>query len=316
MGQSNPIRRTLKEYSIISLGLIIYSFGFTTLLIPAQTVPGGGGGIASLIYYALGSPSGFLSVGTLYFLVNAVMLAVGVLVIGPKFGVKTIYAIVFNSMMMNIFGAYLPENLLGLSAAGGDQLLMVILGGVFCGIGVGFCFTQGGSSGGTDIVAMMVNKYYPISFGRVIMACDLIIITCSVLVFKGDLKPAIYGFVTMAAVGYTIDLITSGSKQSVQIFIFSPKYKQIGDRIIAEAHRGVSFLDAQGGFTGQPQKVTMVICRKTEQSQIYHIIKEEDPEAFISTGSVSGVYGKGFEALRTKSSQTSAATKTETLKTK
>lgn len=300
MSKNHPVFTIFKEYGLISLGLLIYSFGFTTLLIPAQTVPGGAGGIASLIYYGLGSPSGgFLTVGTLYFLVNAVMLSVGLMVVGPKFGIKTVYAIIFNSIMMNLFGQLLSPDLLGLSAQNGDQLLMVILGGVFCGVGVGTCFTQGGSSGGTDIVAMIINKYYPISFGKVIMACDFIIIMCSVIVFKGDLKPAIYGFVTMAAVGYTIDLVTSGTKQSVQIFIYSPHYKAIGDRIISEAHRGVTYLNGEGGYTGQTQKVTLVVCRKTEQSQIYHIIKEIDPNAFITAGSVMGVYGKGFDMLRT-----------------
>ena len=296
----NKIGVIIKEYSLISIGLIIYSFGFTALLIQSNTVPGGAGGIASLIYYALGNPTGLLSVGTLYFCVNAVLLTIGIFVVGPKFGIKTIYAIVFNSIVMNIFEATIPTDLLGLSAAGGDQLLMVILGGVFCGLGVGICFMQGGSSGGTDIVAMMVNKYYNISYGRVIMACDLIIITFSVVVFRGDLKPAIYGFVTMAAVGYTIDMIVSGSRQSSQIMVFSNKYKEIGDRVIAEAHRGVTYLHGEGGYTGAQQKILTVVCRKTEQSAIYHIIKEIDPDAFITSAAVTGAYGKGFEALKIK----------------
>ncbi|MFI3294471.1 MAG: YitT family protein [Rikenellaceae bacterium] len=298
---SNPKLILLKEYLLIIIGLIAYAFGFTALLIPAQTVTGGAGGISALIYYALGSPTtGFLTVGTLYFLVNAVLLSIGLMVIGPKFGIKTIFAIIFTTIMMNIFGAVLSEGLLGLSAAEGDQLLMVILGGVMCGFGVGICFTQGGSSGGTDIVAMMVTKYSSISFGRVLMMCDFTIILCSILVFKGDLKPSIYGFVSLAAIGYTVELITSGNKQSVHMFIFSSKYKVIGDRIINEAKRGVSYLEAEGGFTGQPQKITMVVCRKTQQSQIYRIIKEEDPQSFISTASVSGVYGEGFEALKVR----------------
>ncbi len=298
--------RLLKEYGLITIGLIAYAFGFTTLLIPAQTVPGGAGGISSLIFYAIGSPhEGFLTVGTIYFIVNAILLTIGVMLIGPKFGVKTIYAVIVTTLMMNLFDIFLPNDLLGLSAGEGDQLLMVILGGVMCGFGVGICFTQGGSSGGTDIVAMIVNKYTNISFGRVIMMCDFIIIITSILVFKGDLKPAVYGFVTLATVGYTIDMVTSGSKQSVQMLIFSQKHKAIGDRIISEAKRGVSYLDAEGGYSGQSQKIVLVVCRKLQQSEIYRIIKEEDPQAFISTASVSGVYGQGFEALkvRNKTSQ-------------
>lgn len=297
----SSIKITIKEYLIISIGLLIYSFGFTTLLIPANTVPGGGGGIASLVFYAIGSPeSGFLTIGTLYFLVNAVLLIIGLIFIGPKFGVKTIYAIVFNSIMMNIFEYTIPAGILGLSATAGDQLLMVILGGAMCGCGVGLCFMQGGSSGGTDIIAMIVNKFHNISYGRVIMACDLIIITCSLLVFKGDLKPAIYGFVTLATVGYTIDLVMSGSRQSSQIMVFSPHYKEIGDKIIVEAHRGVTYINGEGGYTGKEHKIVMVVCRRSEQSGIYHIIKDIDPNAFITSASVTGAYGEGFEILKVK----------------
>ena len=300
MSAKHPALQGVKEYLLISLGLVIYSFGFTALLIPAQTVPGGAGGIASLIYYGLGEPGGWLSIGTLYFVVNGVLLVMGLMVIGPKFGIKTIYAIMFNSLMMNVFEMTLPPGLLGLSAGAGDQLLMVILGGVLCGIGVGTCFSQGGSSGGTDIIAMMVNKFYNISFGKVIMACDLIIIMCSVAVFKGDLKPAIYGFVTLASVGYTVDMFLSGSKQTSQVMIFSPKYQEIGKAIIGEVGRGVSYLNGEGGFTGAPQKITMVVCRKSEQSQVYRVIKQIDPQAFVTVGSVMGVYGKGFDALKVK----------------
>lgn len=296
----SKLKTGVKEYVIISIGLVIYAFGFISLLLPAKTVPGGAGGISTLLYYTLGEPGGWLSVGTLYFLVNTVLLTIGIIVIGPKFGIKTFFAVIFISLVMNIFEATLPPDVLGLSADGGDKLLMVILGGVCCGLGVGMCFSQGGSSGGTDIIAMIVNKYHNISFGKVIMLCDVIIISCSVIVFKGDLKPAIYGIVTLATVGYTIDVFISGTKQTSQIMIFSTKYKEIGDAIIKEIGRGVSYLDGEGGFTGAPQKITMVVCRKTEQSNVYRVIKSIDADAFVTVGSVMGVYGKGFDPLKVK----------------
>ncbi len=302
MGKSlqGNLQKTIKEYFIITLGLVLYAFGFITMLIPANTVPGGAGGISSLIFYALGSPSGYLTVGTIYFLVNAVLLIFGLIIIGPKFGIKTIYAIVVISLMMNVFEMTLPPNFLGLSASAGDQLLMVISGGVMCGVGVGACFMQGGSSGGTDIIAMIINKYKNISFGRIIMACDALIIICSVWVFRGDLKPAVYGIVTLASVGYTIDVVISGSRQSSQIMVFSPKYKEIGDRIISDAHRGVTYLYGEGGYTGAEQKIVNVVCRRSEQSEIYRIIKDVDPDAFITSAAVTGAYGKGFEILKVK----------------
>lgn len=289
----------LKEYAIITLGLALYAFAFTTLLIKADTVPGGAGGISSLIYYGLGQPeTGFLTVGNIYFMVNLVLLAIGLIIIGPRFGAKTVYAIIMISVLMNIFQHIIPADFTGLSAENGDQLLMVILGGVLCGGGVGICFMQGGSTGGTDIIAMVVNKYRNISFGKIIMACDIIIVSTSIIVFKGDLKPAIYGVVVIAAVGSTIDMVLSGSKQSTQIMVFSPKYKEIGERIISEANRGFTYFNGEGGYTGSPQKIVSVVCRKTEQAKIYKIIKEIDPEAFITSAAVTGAYGKGFEALR------------------
>lgn len=289
------IFREVRAYIIISIGLLCYSFGFTAMLVNAGIVTGGAGGMGTLLYYAFGQQ---LDVGIYYFLVNVVLILIGIPIIGFKFGFKTIYAIIFNSIALSLMQHYLPADLLGMDP-NTDKLLMAIMGGALAGFGVGTCFTQGGSSGGTDIIALIVSKYRNISLGKIIMVCDIIVIACSYFVF-GQLKPIIYGFVTMAVIGYTVDLVMSGSRQSVQIMVFSPQYMVIGDRIIAEANRGVSYLHSEGGFTHQPQKVVMVVCRKSEQSLIYHIIKETDPDAFISAGSVSGVYGKGFEALKLK----------------
>ncbi len=294
-------QQTLKEYTLITLGLILYAFGFVTLLLPAQTVPGGAGGVSTLLFHLMGgtghSPLDF---GTIYFLVNAILLSIGTLIIGFRFGIKTIYAVVVISTLMNLFTSIIPADFTGLSIEGGDQLLMVIMGSIMCGVGVGLCFTQGGSSGGTDIIAMVINKFYNISFGRVIMICDVIIISCSILVFKGDLKPAIYGFVTLGIIGYTIDLVISGTKQSSQIMVYSQNCKDIGKVLMAEAKRGVTYLHADGGYTGNEIRVLTMVCRKNEQSKILQIIKSVDPEAFITSASVMGVYGKGFDTLKVK----------------
>ncbi|MEG1608047.1 MAG: YitT family protein [Mucinivorans sp.] len=296
MGQNLTLKKVLREiktYGIISVGLIIYSFAFTTMLLPAGIVSGGAGGLGMLLYYAFGE---HLTLGVYYFIVNAVFIFFGVIIIGPKFGIKTIYAILFNTMALSLMQLYIPPDILGMNPET-DKLLLAILGGVSAGVGIAFCFTQGGSSGGTDIIAMIINKYRNISLGKIIMMCDVLIITSSYFVF-GEIKPIIYGFVTMGMVGYTIDLVLSGSKQSAQIMIFSNKYDEIGHKIIHEAHRGVSYLNGEGGFSGQPQKVVVVVCRKSEQSEIYRIIKEVDPNAFITVGSVMGVFGKGFDSLR------------------
>lgn len=276
----------------------MYSFAWTALLIPAKVVGGGVGGIGTIVYYATSSAEGGggIPVGVTYLVVNLVLLAFGFWVLGPKFGAKTIYAIIFNSVALTLMQELLPANLMGLQ---GDKLLSAILGGGIAGVGVGFCFSVGGSSGGTDIIAMIINKYRNVSLGKLIMLMDVVIVGSSYIIFR-DLPTVVYGYVTMVTLGYSIDMVLSGSKSSSQIMIFSPRYEEIAHRIIHDVNRGVTILDATGGYSGTPQKVVMVVCRRGEASNIYSIIKDTDPDAFITVGSVMGVYGKGFEALKTK----------------
>ncbi len=291
------MRREIRAYLTMVIGLILFCVAFTTLLIPAKIVAGGVGGISTIIYYVstLGGGGG-IPVGISYFVINAFLLLLGFYIIGPRFGTKTIFAICVNSLLLYIFQEHVPVDLMGLQD---DKLLSAVLGGGLIGVGVGLCFSVGGSSGGTDIVAMIINKYRNVSLGKLIMLIDVVIIGCSYFVFR-DLPTMVYGYVTMAAMGYAVDLVLSGTRSSTQVMIFSPKYEQIADRILTEVHRGVTVLDATGWYSKSPQKVVMVICRRTETSRVYQVIKEIDPKAFISVGNVMGVYGEGFEALRTK----------------
>ncbi|CDN31543.1 Transporter [Mucinivorans hirudinis] len=295
--KANKILSEFRSFLIISVGLMIYSFAYTTLLIPAKVMGGGATGVGVIVYYLTGGEAGGgLPVGMTYLLFNAVLLTIAMFVVGPKFGIKTIYAIGFNSVALTMMQKFIPITLLGLQ---GDPLLSAILGGALAGLGIAICFSQGGSSGGTDIIAMIVNKYRDISLGRVIMMVDVVIIGCSYFVFY-ELSTIIYGYVTMGVLGYTIDLVMNGNKQSVQIMIFSTKSEEIAQVIIGSSTRGVTLLDGVGAYTKNPQKVAVLVCRKNEANIFYKIIKEVDPHAFITSASVMGVYGKGFEPLRTK----------------
>jgi len=288
--------REIKSFAIITIGLIIYSFAWTNILASANIMGGGGGGIAMLIYYLTGGENGGIPIGVSYLMINAVLVTIAMFIIGPKFGVKTIYAMLAISGLMTGMQLYLPSDILGL---GGDKLLSAILGGGLAGAGIALCFMQGGSSGGTDIIAMIVNKYRNISYGRILMLCDVIILGLSVFIFK-NITALIYGYVVVGVFGITLDFIIAGNKQSSQIMIMSKKYEEIADRIVVELHRGVTVLQATGWYTKKEQKVLMVACRKNQTTQIYRIIKEVDPQAFITVGSVMGVYGEGFENLRAK----------------
>jgi len=292
----NAIWKEVRSYAIITFGLLIYSFGWTNILASANVMGGGGGGIAMLIYYLTGGENGGIPIGISYLIINAVLVTTAMFIIGPKFGIKTIYAMLVISGMMTVMQLYLPPNLLGLAD---DKLLSAILGGGLAGVGISIIFMQGGSSGGTDIIAMIVNKYRNISYGRILMLCDVVILGISVFIFK-NITALIYGYVVVGVFGLTLDFIIAGNKQSSQIMIVSKMYQEIADKIVFDVHRGVTVLEATGWYTKKEQKVLMVVCRKNETTQVYRVIKEIDPQAFITVGSVMGVYGEGFDNLRTK----------------
>ena len=234
-----------------------------------------------------------LQIGTMVFIVNGILLLLGGFIVGWNFGIKTIYCIIAISLSMNFWQTTLDgQNIFGNL----ENFPMVILGGIIAGIGIALCFLQGGSSGGTDIVAMIINKYHTISYGRILILTDFVIIGSSLLVGY-TLDAVIYGFVMTAVVGYTVDMIMAGNQQSSQVFIITPDYERMAKAIVEDAHRGVTLLDSVGGYSHQSSKVVMVVCRKRETTQILNLVKRIDPSAFISVGSVMGVYGKGFDAL-------------------
>ncbi len=291
--------RTIKSYLLISLGILLYTFTITAVFKPAGIMTGGMAGLGMLVNYATG---GFVPIAYTMFIVNGILLAIAFYMIGGSFGAKTIYAIVLISLVMGFQEEIVPkmlewsgrETLLGLEH---DKLLSAILGGAGAGAGVTMILSQGGSSGGIDIVAMIVNKHRNVSYGKMVVLCDFIIMGSSVLILR-DITAAIYGYVSVATFGWTADALLAGNKQSSQIFIISKNYRQIAERISREVRRGVTLLDGEGWYTKEQMKMVMVVCRKNETQMLFRVIKECDPEAFITVASVMGVYGLGFETLK------------------
>lgn len=289
------VKRTVKEYVIMALGVMLYAFAWVGIIIPADGVGGGASGMALLIYYATGGAAGGgIQIGISYFVINALLLVAATFIIGAKFGIKTIFCIILASISMSAMQQWIPADLLGLSS---DKLLSAILGGATAGFGIALVLMQGGSTGGTDILAMIINKYRNISYGKVIMAADFIIIGCSYFIFK-DLPTIIYGYVLTGAFSVTADWMLAGNKQSAQIFINSPKYAEIADMITENLHRGVTVLDGTGWYTKKESKILLVACRKAEANTMLQKVKEIDADAFITQASVMGVYGKGFDSFR------------------
>jgi uncharacterized membrane-anchored protein YitT (DUF2179 family) len=277
---------SFQSYFFITVGLAISALGWTGFLIPSKIVAGGVTGIATLIYLSTGFPVGVASL-----IMNAVLILMAMKIIGTSFGVKTIYGVGVFALFLTLGQQIFDKAIVG------DTFMATVIGGILGGIGGGIVFSNGGSSGGTDIIAMMINKYRNVSLGKLLLLIDAIIIGSSWAVLQ-SLEMMVYGFMTMAILTYVLDIVITGTKQTVQIFIISRKHKEIAHAVIYEANRGVTVLDGHGGFTGEEVKVLMVLARKRDSVSVLRIIKHHDPEAFITLGNVMGVYGKGFDTMR------------------
>jgi uncharacterized membrane-anchored protein YitT (DUF2179 family) len=289
---------TFKSYAIITLGLILYVLAWVVFIIPHQLVGGGVTGISAVIQYCTG-----FNVSYSFFIINGILLLIALKVLGPSFGVKTIYAMVVTTLLLRFMPMVIPEEFIRIIAIENGKLLSVIIGGTLSALGISLTFSQGGSSGGTDIIALMITKYRAISPGKILLILDVFIIGSSLIVpTEGSwgvrVANLMYGYVMAGVFSVALDLFVSGSKQSVQIFIFSKNYEKIADRITADVHRGVTALEGKGWYTKTESTVLLVIARKPELKLLLNLIKEEDPQAFISVGSVSGVYGYGFDVIK------------------
>jgi uncharacterized membrane-anchored protein YitT (DUF2179 family) len=276
----------IKDYTIITFGLLLFVLGWLLFLIPAEITGGGVSGIAAVVFFATKIP-----VSITFLIINAILVLIAIKILGASFGVKTIYSIAVLTVFFAVFQNVLEKPLVD------DTFLSAVLGGMAGGIGLGIVFSRGGSTGGTDIFAMIIMKYRNVSPGKVIMLCDVVIIASSYFVFQSPEK-LVYGYVSMWVVSYSLDSFLSGANRSAQMFIFSSKYEEIADFITKEAIRGVTVFDGVGWYTKENIKIVMSIVKKKETSAIFRKIKEIDPNAFISMGSVMGVYGQGFEKLK------------------
>ena len=286
---------SVQDYLMILFGTLLYGFGFNAFILSNEIVTGGVSGICALIFFA---SNGLIPVSVSYFVINVALLVVALKILGLKFLIKTIFGVFSLSASLSLF-----EWLLKGQPILHDQPFMAcILGAIFCGSGIGFAFTANGSTGGTDIIAAIVNKYRDVSLGRMIMFCDMIIIASSYFVLH-DLEKVVYGYVTLFVTGYMIDQVVNSSRQSVQFFIISNKYEEIGREINA-LHRGVTVIDGTGLYTGRQVKMMFVLAKKSQSNTIFQIINDIDPRAFVSQSAVIGVYGEGFDHFKVKKKTT------------
>jgi uncharacterized membrane-anchored protein YitT (DUF2179 family) len=271
----------------MTIGLFIFVFSWTAFLIPHEIAGGGVSGLSSVINYATG-----FDVSYSYIIINAVLLMIGFLALGKAFGMKTIYCIVVASLMFE----FLP--LIPWVSDIEDKLINALLGGTLSGIGIGMIFMNGGSTGGTDIIALIIAKYRETSPGRVFLYCDFIIIGSVYFIPGKELSDVIYGYIEMVSFSYVIDMILTGNRQSVQVMVFSSKYGEIAERVNNEIQRGVTALSSMGWYSKAEGKVLVIVIKKSQLQHMSEIVKDTDRNAFMTVSSVAGVYGQGFDQIK------------------
>ena len=308
MPDAKKILRTLKEYSVMTAGLLFYVLGWVVFLVPNNLIGGGVTGLASIVQYATG---GFIKIGVTYFVVNVALLITALFILGKGFGFKTVFAVAAVSLGLSVVPSVIPPEFIKTIAVDNGKLMSTIMGGIMCGVGIGVSISQGGSTGGTDIVALIINKYRNVSPGRVILTLDVFILLSSLLVpsftpegvelvFTDKLVNVVYGLILVIVNSTVLDLYLSGSRQSVQVFVCSKKYEEIANVVTGVLNRGVTELDGQGWYTKEPAHVLMIVTRKTDLNILLRTIRGIDPDAFLSVTSATAVYGKGFDHIKGK----------------
>ncbi|MBQ9863744.1 MAG: YitT family protein [Bacteroidales bacterium] len=281
------------SYLVITLGILIYTFGWAAVMLPAKIVGGGVSGISSVLYYAVGVR---LPIGVMNLIINAILVIVGFKVLGSKFGANTIYGIIMSSACFILWQQVLHvETLFDVNQFG--SFMCAIIGGALCGGGIGLTFAMGGNSGGTDIIALIISKFYNISPGKVIMYLDIVIVGCSYFV-SHKIENVVFGYIVMVTMTYVLDMVLDGNKQSYQIMVFSTKNKEIGETVTTEVGRGATLLDGEGCYSHQQLQVLIIMVHKTDKPHVMQIIHRIDPDAFISVSKAQGVYGRNFEKLK------------------
>ena len=285
------------DYLVISVGVVLFVMAWQSFLLPNNMIDGGLTGASALLAMVTG-----ISVDIWYFGINVLLLILAWFVLGQGFGIKTIYAILLSTLLFRILGDESMRCLWSVEGEVlyvGDGILVPIIGGLLEAVGLALIIMRGGSTGGTDILALIVNKFWPISIGRFYVMADFVVITLLIFVPGHNFTNVVYGYITMGICAYVLDLILLGKDSAVQVLIFSSHLKEIGDYINKQMGRGVTALKALGWYTQEDRQVLMVMLRKLELPELVKVVKEMDPKAFVTVVPANNVYGEGFDEMKT-----------------
>lgn len=291
------------DYIMIITGIIIYGLGFCAFILPHKIVMGGLTGVGTLVYFASGET---IPVAVTQYALNLILLAMAYKIVGRTFVIRTIFGATAVSLVIGLGESFFMSLAHPIIE---DMSLSAILGAIVCGFGVGTVLIHNGSTGGTDIVASMVNKVSNVGIGRAMVMTDLVIVSSSLLLpFDGSfgerlearIPIMVYGYIVTFVASYCADMIVVGNRQAVQFIIFSRQWQTIADAINNDAKRGVTVLDGEGWYSKKPVRILLVWCRKIEAPGIMRLVKGIDEDAFITQGAVNGVFGKGFDMYKVK----------------
>ena len=292
----SKILTCIYDYVVITLGVVLFVMAWQCFLLPNNMIDGGLTGASALLSMVTG-----VSVDIWYFGINVLLLVLAWFILGRGFGLKTIYAIVVSTLLFRILGS---ESMSWLWSVEGNVLhvkeaiLVPVIGGLLEAVGLAMIIMRGGSTGGTDILALIVNKFWPVTVGRFYLYADFIVITLLILVPGHCFTDVVYGYVTMGVCAFVLDLIILGKDSTVQVIIFSDKIDEIADYITKTMERGVTALRAVGWYTQTDRLVLMVMIRRTELSELVKSIKDVDSKAFVTVVPANNVYGEGFDEMK------------------
>ena len=284
---------TVKEFIMIAFGLILISCGWKFFFLPYGITLGGATGISAMVQYA---SNGKIPMFITYFGINLALLIFSIRRLGWAFSLKTAFGVI----VLTVAFALIPIQKIGTFIGETEVFMAVVLGGLLSGTGIGIVFLNNGSSGGTDIIAKLVTQKRNITLGRVMLYCDVFIIFSSFLLPHGSLEKIVYGLVALTVSTLTVDMVVNGVRQSVQFFIFTKEYEKIADAINTEIGRGATIIDGVGWYSKEQIKILTVLARKNESVRIFRLVKDIDPSAFVSQTSAIGVYGEGFDVIKSK----------------
>ena len=288
---------TVFDYIIISIGTLLFVMAWTSFLLPNNMIDGGMTGASALLSMVTG-----ISVDIWYFGINVGLLILAWFVLGNGFGIKTVYSILLSTLLFRVLGNdtfVCLQSVEGQPLYVGDGILVPIIGGLLEAVGLSLILIRGGSTGGTDILALIVNKFWPVTLGRFYVMANLVIISLLIFVPGHNFTDVVYGYITMGVCAYVLDLIMLGKESAVQVLIFSKEYEAIGNFVTRNMGRGVTALKAVGWYTQEDRQVLLVMIRKTEMASLVKAVKEVDPKAFVTVVPANSVFGEGFGEMKT-----------------